>query len=68
VVPLLVATDGAIAAFGHDGRRLRPNIAVGGVEGWRSASGRAPACASARCCRKTHPLALDNLAKVIDER
>src|SRR5437016_4116307 len=25
VLPLLVATDGAIAAFGQDGRRLRPN-------------------------------------------
>ena len=33
VLPLLVATDGAIAAFGHDGRRLRPNLVVGGVEG-----------------------------------
>jgi len=33
VLPLLVATDGAIAAFGHDGRRLRPNIVIGGVEG-----------------------------------
>ena len=33
VLPLLVATDGAITAFGHDGRRLRPNIVVGGVEG-----------------------------------
>lgn len=33
VLPLLVATDGAIDAFGHDGRRLRPNIVVGGVEG-----------------------------------
>ncbi len=33
VLPLLVATDGAIAVFGHDGRRLRPNIVVGGVEG-----------------------------------
>ena len=33
VLPLLVATDGSIAAFGHDGRRLRPNIVVGGVEG-----------------------------------
>lgn len=33
VLPLLVATDGAIAAFGHDGRRLRPNIVVSGVEG-----------------------------------
>lgn len=33
MLPLLVATDGAIAAFGHDLRRLRPNIVVGGVEG-----------------------------------
>lgn len=33
VLPLLVATDGAIAAFGRDGRRLRPNIVVGGVRG-----------------------------------
>jgi hypothetical protein len=33
VLPLLVATDGAIAEFGFDGRRLRPNIVVGGVEG-----------------------------------
>jgi uncharacterized protein YcbX len=33
VLPLLIATDGAIAAFGHDGRRLRPNIVVGGVGG-----------------------------------
>ena len=33
VLPLLVATDGAIAAFGHDLRRLRPNIVLGGVEG-----------------------------------
>lgn len=33
VLPLLVATDGAIAAFGHDGRRLRPNLVVGGVAG-----------------------------------
>jgi len=31
VLPLLVATDGAIAEFGHDGRRLRPNIVVAGV-------------------------------------
>lgn len=30
---MLVATDGAIAAFGHDYRRLRPNIVIGGVEG-----------------------------------
>ncbi len=33
VLPLLVATDGAIAAFGYDYRRLRPNIVVGGVPG-----------------------------------
>jgi uncharacterized protein YcbX len=33
VLPLLVATDGAIAAFGHDHRRLRPNIVIAGVEG-----------------------------------
>jgi MOSC domain-containing protein len=33
VLPLLIATDGAITAFGHDRRRLRPNIVVGGVEG-----------------------------------
>jgi uncharacterized protein YcbX len=33
VLPLLVATDGAIAALGHDRRRLRPNIVVGGVAG-----------------------------------
>src|SRR4051812_8095162 len=32
VLPLLVATDGAIAAFGHDHRR-RPNLVIGGVEG-----------------------------------
>lgn len=33
VLPLLVATDGAVAAFGRDVRRLRPNIVVGGVDG-----------------------------------
>jgi uncharacterized protein YcbX len=33
VLPLLVATDGAIAAFGYDARRLRPNLVVGGVAG-----------------------------------
>jgi uncharacterized protein len=33
MLPLLVATDGAIAAFGYDHRRLRPNIVIGGVEG-----------------------------------
>jgi len=33
VLPLLVATDGAIAAFGQDHRRLRPNLVIEGVEG-----------------------------------
>ena len=33
VLPLLIATDGAIAALGVDGRRLRPNIVIGGVAG-----------------------------------
>lgn len=33
VLPLLIATDGAIAAFGYDGRRLRANLVIGGVTG-----------------------------------
>jgi hypothetical protein len=33
ILPLLVATDGAIAAFGRDVRRLRPNIVISGVDG-----------------------------------
>jgi len=33
VLPISLATDGAIAALGVDGRRLRPNVVVGGVEG-----------------------------------
>lgn len=33
VLPLLVATDGAISAFGRDVRRLRPNIVIDGVDG-----------------------------------
>ncbi len=33
VLPLLVATDGAVTAFGRDVRRLRPNILIGGVDG-----------------------------------
>jgi hypothetical protein len=32
-LPLLVATDGAVASFGRDVRRLRPNILIAGVEG-----------------------------------
>lgn len=33
ILPLLVATDGAIAALHEDGRRLRPNLVIGGVDG-----------------------------------
>jgi uncharacterized protein len=33
VLPLLVATDGAVAAFGRDRRRLRPNLVLAGVAG-----------------------------------
>ena len=33
VLPLLVATDGAVSAFGRDVRRLRPNLVIGGVDG-----------------------------------
>lgn len=33
VLPLLIATDGAVQAFGRDVRRLRPNIVIGGVDG-----------------------------------
>ena len=33
ILPLLVATDGAIQAFGRDVRRLRPNLVIGGVPG-----------------------------------
>ncbi len=33
VLPLLVATDGAIQASGFDRRRFRPNILIGGVDG-----------------------------------
>ena len=33
VLPLLVATDGAVAEFGRDVRRLRPNLVIGGVQG-----------------------------------
>jgi hypothetical protein len=33
VLPLLVATDGALAAFGRGERRLRPNLVIEGVDG-----------------------------------
>lgn len=43
VLPLLIATDGAISEFGQDTRRLRPNIVLSGVPGLaeRSWPGRA---------------------------
>jgi uncharacterized protein YcbX len=34
ILPLLVATDGAIKAMGWDRRRFRPNILIGAVEGF----------------------------------
>lgn len=33
ILPLLVATDGAVREFGRDVRRLRPNIVIAGVVG-----------------------------------
>lgn len=33
VLPLLIATDGALKALGVDHRRLRPNVVIEGVEG-----------------------------------
>jgi uncharacterized protein YcbX len=33
ILPLLVATDGILAAVGHDLRRFRPNLVIGGVAG-----------------------------------
>jgi len=33
VLPLLIATDGAVRELGVDRRRLRPNILIGGVDG-----------------------------------
>ena len=38
ILPLLVATDGAVAAFGRDIRRLRPNILIAGVDGMEERS------------------------------
>ncbi|MEO8452619.1 MAG: MOSC N-terminal beta barrel domain-containing protein [Gemmatimonadota bacterium] len=38
VLPLLVATDGAVAEFGRDIRRLRPNILISGVAGMEERS------------------------------
>jgi uncharacterized protein len=33
ILPLLIATDGMLAAAGYDRRRFRPNLVIGGVDG-----------------------------------
>lgn len=33
VLPLLIETDGMLAATGYDRRRFRPNVVIAGVEG-----------------------------------
>ncbi len=33
VLPLMVATDGAVSEIGLDARRFRPNLVIGGVDG-----------------------------------
>jgi len=33
ILPLLIATDGMLAAVGYDLRRFRPNLVIGGVPG-----------------------------------
>jgi uncharacterized protein YcbX len=33
ILPLLIATDGMLAAAGYDRRRFRPNLVIGGVPG-----------------------------------
>jgi uncharacterized protein YcbX len=33
ILPLLIATDGMLAAVGYDRRRFRPNLVIGGVPG-----------------------------------
>jgi uncharacterized protein YcbX len=33
ILPLLIATDGMLAAVGYDLRRFRPNLVIGGVAG-----------------------------------
>ena len=50
ILPLLVTSDGALAALGHEPRRFRPNIILGGVEGLaeRGWEGRVLAIGSAR--------------------
>ena len=33
ILPLLIATDGMLAAAGYDRRRFRPNLVIAGVDG-----------------------------------
>lgn len=65
VLPLLVCTDGTLRMFGRDGRRLRPNLLVDGVEdeaerAWPGATLRLPdgeirlADLRARCVMTTY--------------
>jgi uncharacterized protein len=47
ILPLLICTDGSVSTFGHDVRRLRPNLVIGGVRGgaerqWPGATLRLP--------------------------
>ncbi len=50
VLNLLVATDAAVAAWGHDVRRLRPNVVLAGLTDWdeRHLEGRALAIGDVR--------------------
>jgi len=57
VPPLLVTTDGAIAAFGYDGRRLRPNLVIGGARVWPSVRGPGSACTSETSSSKSRTCA-----------
>ncbi|WP_432524910.1 hypothetical protein [Kineococcus sp. SYSU DK006] len=43
---LLVATDGAVDRFGHDVRRLRPNLLIGGGQVWTARGGTGAAARS----------------------
>lgn len=65
ILPLLVCTDGAVAVFGGDLRRLRPNLVVAGVDGmaeseWQGATLKLPdaeiglADLRARCVMTTY--------------
>jgi uncharacterized protein YcbX len=50
VLNLLVATDGAVEAWGHDVRRLRPNLVLAGLTDWdeRDLEGKALAIGDVR--------------------